>query len=79
MAAGRVEQTATPRRVRVEHCMGTVFSLDLRSHEVEDRAVDDAIRWLHWVDATFSTYRPDSWISRLGRREVTEADCPRTD
>ena len=23
--------------------------------------------WLRWVDATFSTYRPDSEISRLGR------------
>jgi thiamine biosynthesis lipoprotein len=25
--------------------------------------------WLRWVDATFSTYRPDSEISRLGRGE----------
>jgi FAD:protein FMN transferase len=25
--------------------------------------------WLRWVDATFSTYRPDSEISRLDRRE----------
>jgi thiamine biosynthesis lipoprotein len=26
--------------------------------------------WLRWVDATFSTYRPDSQISRLGRGEL---------
>jgi thiamine biosynthesis lipoprotein len=32
----------------------------------------DAVRvfaWLRWVDATFSTYRPDSEISRLARGE----------
>jgi FAD:protein FMN transferase len=32
----------------------------------------DAVRvfaWLRWVDATFSTYRPDSEISRLDRGE----------
>jgi FAD:protein FMN transferase len=28
-----------------------------------------AFAWLRWVDATFSTYRPDSEISRLGRSE----------
>ena len=28
--------------------------------------------WLRWVDATFSTYRPDSEISRLGRGERFE-------
>lgn len=28
------------------------------------------------VDAVFSTYRHDSWISRLGRGEVTLAQCP---
>ena len=26
--------------------------------------------WLRWVDATFSTYRPDSEISRLDRGEL---------
>ena len=32
-----------------------------------------SLRWLHWVDATFSTYQPDSQISRLGRGELTVA------
>jgi FAD:protein FMN transferase len=68
--------TTVQRRVRVEHCMGTVFSLDVRTPQVDDEALDAAVRWLHWVDATFSTYRQDSWISRLGRGELTEGECP---
>ncbi|MBV9922594.1 MAG: FAD:protein FMN transferase, partial [Pseudonocardia sp.] len=36
----------------------------------------DAIAWLHWVDATFSTFRPDSAVSRLGRGEIRRSDCP---
>jgi thiamine biosynthesis lipoprotein len=37
-------------------------------------AVDAArvFAWLRWVDATFSTYRSDSEISRLGRGELAE-------
>jgi thiamine biosynthesis lipoprotein len=76
MAAVRAEPVSQQRRIRIEHCMGTVFSLDLRTPEVEDEALDAAARWLHWVDATFSTYRPDSWISRLGRGDLAETDCP---
>lgn len=68
-------QASRPRRVRVEHCMGTVFSLDLRSPAVSDAAVEDVVRRLHWVDATFSTYRPESTISRLARGEITEDEC----
>ena len=29
--------------------------------------------WLRWVDATFSTYKPDSEISRIGRGELAVA------
>ncbi|MBN9620756.1 MAG: FAD:protein FMN transferase, partial [Actinobacteria bacterium] len=39
-------------------------------------AVDDAIARLHWVDDTFSTYEPDSPISRLARGEIGIAECP---
>ncbi|MDE0573426.1 FAD:protein FMN transferase [Demequina sp. B12] len=31
---------------------------------------------LEWVDAVFSTYREDSWISRLNRGEVRVSDAP---
>ncbi len=33
-----------------------------------------AFDWLRWVDATFSTYKPDSEISRLNRGELTLAE-----
>ncbi|MFC4534301.1 FAD:protein FMN transferase [Sphaerisporangium dianthi] len=40
------------------------------------RAVAEAVAWLHWVDETFSTYKPGSPVSRLGRGEIGLADCP---
>ena len=46
--------------------------------DICDAAVDletlrGLIAWLHWVDATFSTYRADSEISRLNHGELTRA------
>ena len=55
--------------------MGTVFSVDVRAPGCDPAAVEDVIRWLHWVDATFSTYRADSQISRLARHEVDVDAC----
>jgi thiamine biosynthesis lipoprotein len=55
--------------------MGTVFSFDVRAPGVDSAALDEAIGWLHWVDATFSTYSPQSEISRLARRECAVTDC----
>jgi thiamine biosynthesis lipoprotein len=55
--------------------MGTVFSIDVRSPGCDPLVVEDVMRWLHWVDATFSTYKPDSQLSRLGRGEIGVADC----
>ncbi|MEU7837481.1 MULTISPECIES: FAD:protein FMN transferase [unclassified Nonomuraea] len=63
----------------VEHAMGTVFSFDVRdadSNGTADEAVARAVAWLHHVDAVFSTYRPDSAISRLGRGEIELSACP---
>jgi len=39
-----------------------------------DPAIDAVFAWLHRVDATFSPYRADSQISRIGRGELTPAD-----
>ena len=67
------------RRVRLVRTMGTVISIDVRSGTAGadvDAALDAAEAVLHDADAMFSTYRPDSWISRLGRREVRPADLP---
>ncbi|SDJ31817.1 thiamine biosynthesis lipoprotein [Frankineae bacterium MT45] len=54
--------------------MGTVFSLDIASDFDRD-ALADAMQWLHRMDGLFSTYQPDSQISRLGRCELRMADC----
>ena len=57
--------------------MGTVVSFDVPAWAGagDDPALDRAVRWLHWVDATFSPYRDDSDVSRFGRGEVTLDEC----
>ena len=67
---------AAERLLRVEECMGTVFTIDVRAPGVSDGVVDEVVAWLHQVDATFSTYRPDSPVSRLAAGELALADCP---
>jgi thiamine biosynthesis lipoprotein len=54
--------------------MGMPIGIDLAGGDAID--VEPAFAWLREVDATFSTYRDDSAISRLDRGEVTLADCP---
>jgi thiamine biosynthesis lipoprotein len=58
--------------------MGTVFSFDIRDRPTVRvrHALQDAVRWLHRMDAIFSTYRQDSAISRLDRGETTLDRCP---
>jgi len=51
------------RQVLVEHVMGTVASLEVRSGSTA--GVEAALRSLHDADERFSTYRADSEISRL--------------
>ena len=64
-----------------EPVMGTVVSFDVRDAGSGARraaigaGLDRAVRWLHRVDRVFSTYRPDSQISRLDRGELALADC----
>ncbi len=66
--------TFEPRPVCVERVMGTVVSLDLRG-DAPQAAVDAALASLHEADARFSTYRPDSEISRLDRGELLPSDA----
>jgi FAD:protein FMN transferase len=69
-----------PARRYVEHVMGMPISLALRGRHATDAA--GAAAWaaalevLRAADRLFSTYRPDSVVSRLGRGETTPADCP---
>jgi len=66
---------APPGTVHVEHCMGTVFTIAIRDSGRWGAAVDQVIAWLHRVDALFSTYRPDSDVSRLRAGELTVAQA----
>src|SRR3954454_13627467 len=60
-----------------EHVMGMPISLALRGRHAHDTAAwEYALAELRRVVAVFSTYRSDSVISRLGRGEITEAECP---
>lgn len=49
--------------------------LDVCDADVEESALEQAFDWLRHVDATFSTYRTDSEISRLNRGELTLERC----
>ena len=58
--------------------MGTVVSFDVPARAGEPRgdgSLGRAVRWLHWVDATFSPYRDDSDVSRFGRGALPLAQC----
>ncbi|GAA2346312.1 FAD:protein FMN transferase [Dactylosporangium salmoneum] len=64
--------------VRVEHVMGMPISLDLDDDlpiDELERLADGVFDWLRLVDGIFSTYKPDSEISRLGRGELRREDC----
>ena len=62
-------------QLRVEQIMGTAIGIDLRDELVPSAAVEDAFAYLRRADAQFSTYRPDSEVSRLGRGELPLAEC----
>ena len=55
--------------------MGMPIVVDVRDEEVEEDTLEAVFDWLRWVDATFSTYREDSEISRLDRGELAVADA----
>jgi len=54
--------------------MGTAIVVDVRD-DVDECVLDELFECLRFVDATFSTYREDSEISRLGRGELDCADA----
>ena len=65
---------ASDTMVRVEPVMGTVSSLRVVVGSVAAskalQAVDDACRLLHDADDLFSTWKPDSMVSRFRRGEL---------
>jgi thiamine biosynthesis lipoprotein len=58
----------------VEHVMGMAVSIDIRDEQADSGrlagAVGDVVEWLHWVDATFSTYDEASDVRRIDRAEL---------
>jgi FAD:protein FMN transferase len=56
--------------------MGTVVSIDVRSGRRAGPAIARAAASLRAADAAFSTYREDSAIRRLERRELALVDAP---
>jgi FAD:protein FMN transferase len=65
---------------KVAQSMGMPISLALRGRHAADEqgtaAWEQALAGLREVDRVFSTYRPESYISRLGRGEILVDDCP---
>ncbi len=57
----------------VEFVMGMAVTIDVRD-PIERSSVDEVVAWLHTVDATYSTYKVDSPISRLGLGELELSD-----
>ncbi|MEU3572973.1 FAD:protein FMN transferase, partial [Kitasatospora sp. NPDC036755] len=59
-----------------EPVMGTVFSITVRDPGPGTPVVLERItERLHRIDTVFSTYRPDSDISRLDRGDLAPDDC----
>ncbi len=55
--------------------MGTAFSFHLAAPGVTRHDLQPVLSWLHDMDALFSTYRPESQISRINAGQLCEADA----
>jgi thiamine biosynthesis lipoprotein len=65
----------TPGVRRVEQIMGMPILVDVRDVHADEDAVDAVFEWFRAVDATFSTYKPESEVSRLARGELRVCDA----
>ncbi len=59
----------------VEFVMGMAVSIDIRDLATPREAITDVVEWLHHVDRTFSTHKPESPISAMGRGELSLDDA----
>ena len=57
------------------YVMGMPVSIDVREDTVAPLAVQAVFTWLAFVDETFSTYRADSDISRIGSGALAARDA----
>ncbi len=60
---------------RVEQIMGLPVVVDVRDDDEAGPALDQLFDWLRWVDATFSTFKEDSEISRINRGDLRREDA----
>jgi thiamine biosynthesis lipoprotein len=59
--------------IAVEHIMGMPVTVDVRDEEFDESVLEQMFDSLRFADATFSTYKEDSEISRLNRGELAVA------
>jgi thiamine biosynthesis lipoprotein len=59
---------------RVEHIMGMPVTVDVRDDDVDEGVLEQLFDGLRFADATFSTYKDESEISRLNRGELALDD-----
>ena len=59
--------------VAVEHIMGMPVTVDIRDEDLDENVLEQLFDSLRFADATFSTYKEDSEISRLNRGELALA------
>jgi thiamine biosynthesis lipoprotein len=55
--------------------MGLPIVVDVRDEDEAGAALDELLDWLRWVDATFSTFKEDSEISRINRGRLRREDA----
>jgi FAD:protein FMN transferase len=60
---------------RVEQIMGLPVVVDVRDDDEAGPVLDQLFDWLRWVDATFSTFKEDSEISRINRGDLRREDA----
>jgi thiamine biosynthesis lipoprotein len=66
---------SAPGYSHVADVMGMAISIDVRDAVAGTPGLAGVLEWFDHVDRTFSTYRPDSPIARIGRGELAIADA----
>ncbi|MCL5275031.1 MAG: FAD:protein FMN transferase [Chloroflexi bacterium] len=58
--------------------MGMPITIEIADASAREESIDDAFLFLEYVDDTFSTYKPDSEISRINQKrlELSQASAP---
>jgi thiamine biosynthesis lipoprotein len=71
-----VSEDSLPGKRRVEHIMGLPILVDVRDEHVVAGDFDSVFEWFRAVDATYSTFKEDSVVSRIARGELAAEDAP---